>query len=88
MGRAVESSFRVRISKLVLKDNVPAGMDPCVVMGLVPKLRKTSEDHEPITVKRLCCGNWRIEDGRHRYFASVIAGRPDILAIEEVENAS
>jgi hypothetical protein len=71
--------IRIPIERLHLKKPVTAGMDPCVLLGLVPKLRKTTEDWDPILVREHV-GGWEIQDGRHRFFASVIAGRPDILA--------
>lgn len=75
--------MRVRIEDCLLKPNIPAGMNLAIVAVLVPRLRKTAKDWEPITVVREGAF-WRIMDGRHRFFASVIAGRPDILAIEEL----
>lgn len=75
-------AFRIPLERLHLKPNIPAGMDVCVLLGLVPLLRKTAQDHDPILVKE-DAGGWEIQDGRHRFFASVIAGRPDILAEQE-----
>jgi hypothetical protein len=75
--------FRVRIEDIQLKPNIPAGMDPCVVLGLVPLLRKTAQDHAPVLVRAHTQAPWLLLDGRHRFMASVIAGRCDILAIEE-----
>jgi hypothetical protein len=80
MGRP----FRAPVDRLRLKPNIPAGMDPCILLGLVPKLRKTDEDWEPIVVRLGTDGVWQIQDGRHRFFASVIAGRRDVLAVEEL----
>jgi len=78
----VGEPFRIRIEDVLLKPNIPAGMDPLVVMSRVKRLRCTAEDWEPILVTRE--GQyWRLQDGRHRFFASVIAGRSDVLAIEE-----
>jgi hypothetical protein len=74
--------FRIPLERLHVKPNIPAGMDPCILLGLVPLLRKTAEDHTPILVKEHGDG-WEIQDGRHRYVASLIAGRPDILAEQE-----
>jgi hypothetical protein len=76
--------FRVPVERLHLLPNIPAGMCPSTLLGLVPLLRKTGEDHPPILVREDGDG-WQILDGRHRFFASVIAGRPDVLA--EVEHA-
>lgn len=76
--------FRVPINRLRFKDPIPAGMDAGVLLGLVPMLRKTAEDPPPIRVVDECphCGTWTAGDGRHRWIASVIAGRADVLADE------
>jgi hypothetical protein len=54
-------------------------MNPLVVMSLVYMYRSTTEDAPPITVQREG-KHYRILDGRHRYIASVIAGRRRVLA--------
>jgi hypothetical protein len=54
-------------------------MNPLVVMSLTYMYRSTTEDAPPITVKREG-KHYRILDGRHRYIASVIAGRRRVLA--------
>lgn len=74
------NTFRVRVEDLRLKPNIPAGMDPYVLLGLVPLMRRTAQDHTPIRVLPLGDGTWRVMDGRHRFLAAVIAGRPDVLA--------
>lgn len=77
--------FHVPITRLHFKPNVPAGMDPCVLLGLVPRMRRTTEDYEPIRVERSSCctdGCWTVHDGRHRWVAAVIAGRQTVLAEE------
>lgn len=75
--------FRIPVDRLRVKPNIPAGMDPFVLMGLVPLLKRTAQDHDPIVVRLISDGCWQIMDGRHRFFAAVIAGRPDVLAVEE-----
>jgi hypothetical protein len=74
---------RIRIDKCLLKPNIPAGMNHLVIMSLV-YFYKTSDDHtHPITVRKEG-KHYRIMDGRHRWMASVIAGRRKVLAqIEE-----
>jgi hypothetical protein len=86
-------TFRVPLEHLLLKHPVTAGMDLDVVAALVPLLRETTQDHDPIEVSWMSwvwsdtpsrIGRdrfelWRIQDGRHRFFASVVAGRSDIL---------
>lgn len=82
MGRADERTFRVPLEQLQFKRNPPAGMNPYVIMGLVPLLKGSTEDHEPILVRQ-DGDHWLVLDGRHRFVASLIAGRPDVLAVEE-----
>ena len=72
---------RIRVDHCLIVPNVSAGMNPLVIMSLAYLYRSTTEDAEPITVRRE--GDyWRIVDGRHRWMASVIAGRRRVLATE------
>lgn len=80
---AAPATFRVRVEDLRLLPNIPAGMDFGVVGGMLNLLRTTCEDHVPILVRRDGDG-WRILDGRYRFMAAVVAGRPDVLAVEEI----
>lgn len=73
---------RIRVDRILVPPNVASGMNPLVVMSLAYLYRSTTEDAPPITVTR-DGRNYRITDGRHRYIASVIAGRRRVLA--EVE---
>jgi hypothetical protein len=73
--------MRIPVDRLLLKPAVTVGMSPWVLHSLAHRYRTTTEDADPITVTALDGGLYRIEDGRHRYFASVIAGRPDVLAV-------
>jgi hypothetical protein len=74
---------RIPVDRLLLKPAVSAGMSPFVLLSLAHLFRTTTEDADPITVTALDGGLYRVDDGRHRYFASVIAGRPDVLATLE-----
>lgn len=80
-----EVTFRVPIDRLRFKHPVAAGMNPFTLLGMVPHLRNSHGDHEPIVVSPPCpsCGDRIVLDGRHRWIASVIAGRVDVLAKEE-----
>lgn len=71
------------ISRLVLKDNVPAGASVWVLASLVLLYRNSTDDAPPAEVRYLTSGYWLVLDGRHRYLASVIAGRPDLLCEPE-----
>jgi hypothetical protein len=73
--------FRVRIEDLLLPPNLPAGMDVLTLFSLAALLHKTTEDPEPVSVRRED-SHWRITDGRHRAIAALIAGRTDVLAEE------
>lgn len=70
---------RIAVHRLLYKPNAVSGMNPLVVMSLTYYYRSGVLDAEPITVKREG-ENYRIMDGRHRAVASMIAGRPDVLA--------
>jgi ParB-like nuclease domain len=83
----VAETFRVRIEDLRVGPNVAAGANPYVIMGLVPLLKGSTQDHEPITVRPLPDGTFRVIDGRHRFIASIIAGRPDVLATLDTQEA-
>lgn len=78
-------TIRVPVEKLRFKAPIAAGMNAFTLMGMVPLLRNTSEDHDPILVSPACptCGDRIVLDGRHRWIANVVAGRPDVLAEEE-----
>lgn len=78
-------TFQARIDRLRFKDPIAAGLNPYNLLGMVPLLRGSNEDHDPILVSPACptCGDRIVLDGRHRWIASVIAGRSTVLAIEE-----
>jgi hypothetical protein len=70
---------RIRVENLIFKPNIPAGMNPLVLMSLTHRLRSDLGDPEPIKVKRE--GElYRVLDGRHRAIAAIVAGRHDVLA--------
>jgi hypothetical protein len=77
---------RIRIEDLIFKPNVPAGMNPLVLMSLAHGLRSNLGDPEPIIVRRE--GElYRVLDGRHRAIGAMVAGRPDVLAELDSEAA-
>jgi hypothetical protein len=71
----------IRIEDLRFGPNPPAGLNPLKLMALAYQLAATTEELEPVEVTRDIDG-WRIHDGRHRAVAAMIAGRPDVLAVE------
>jgi hypothetical protein len=73
------ATFRVPIERILLRPNVPCGMDYAVIGGMLKRLRTSREDCDPVSVTPEG-ENFRLDDGRHRFFAAVIAGRTDILA--------
>lgn len=75
--------FRVPVDRLVIKPNIPAGMNIETIVSKIKLYRTTAEDEEPTLVRLEPSGFYRILDGRHRFFAAVIAGRVDLLCIEE-----
>lgn len=78
--------LRIPLSTLRFKPPVTAGLDFFTLAALVPRMRNTSEDYDPVVVGPPCgcCGVRLVMDGRHRVIASIAAGRQDILAIEEL----
>jgi hypothetical protein len=76
------TTFRIPLDDIKVLKPVPCGMDPYVLMSLVPLMRTTTEDHEPVLVRREGDG-WRLVDGRHRWVAALMGGRQDILARDE-----
>ena len=81
MSKAAKArhAFLVPIEYLNLPPNVPAGMNPLVLMSLAYKLRSSTEHVEPITIRDSSDNTWQIVDGRHRFIAHVIAGRSEVL---------
>ena len=79
-------TFRVPLHHLVLLEAVPCGMDFGEVGGKLKLLRTTTEDEHPVTVRRregLPAPYWELVDGRHRFVAALVAGRHDLLAVED-----
>lgn len=72
----------ISVEKLLYKPNAPSGMNVLVVMSLTYFYRSGVVDTTPIVVRREG-DNYRILDGRHRAVASMIAGRPTVLAVIE-----
>jgi hypothetical protein len=84
-------TFRQPIDRVRFKDGyVPAGMSPFTLLGMVPLLRNTNMDHDPILLGPpcCCCGVREETDGRHRWIANVIAGRPDVLATPDLTRSA
>jgi len=78
-------AFYIDLDRLIMAKPAPAGSDPLVVMSLAYHYRTTLADVEPILVRHsgMVAGGrayYTITDGKHRFMASMIAGRERILA--------
>ena len=82
------SPFRVPIEHVRLPRNVAAGCNFLKIGAYAHLLRGTTEDLEPVVVAFEAKESWRLVDGRHRYLAAVIAGRPDVLCVQAAEEAA
>lgn len=73
----------VPLHNLVFKPNMPAGLDWAVIGMWVVRFRKTPQPCDPpIEISHISETEfWRIEDGRHRVVAAMIAGRTHIDAV-------
>jgi hypothetical protein len=78
-------TLRVPIQRLRFKDPITAGMNPYNLLGMVPLVRDHALDHPAALVGPPCssCGTRTVLDGRHRWIASVMAGRHDLLTEED-----
>ncbi len=73
--------FLLPVHEIRLAPVLPCGLAPLTLYAIACTLRNTHELVEPVQVERR--GNeWHLVDGRHRYVASIIAGRSDIRCVE------
>lgn len=81
MGTLVE----LPLHELVPAPNIPAGLNPLVVMAVAHTLRNAADGGygpcktAPIRVRSGPDGRWEITDGRHRWMAHWIAGKSSAL---------
>lgn len=68
------------VERVLLPPSITAGMNVMVLVSLAYMLRTSRRDPEPVLLAPEGA-LWRIEDGRHRFMAAVIAGRPDVLGV-------
>jgi hypothetical protein len=73
---------RIRVDRILLPEPVSAGMNFVVLGSMAHHYRSTTDDLDPIMVTREG-KHYRITDGRHRWLASVIAGRRRVLTTVE-----
>jgi len=81
----VDGSVRVPLHMIRVRPNVTAGMNLLVVAVLVQLMRCSTDDPDPALVVPDGDG-WRVTDGRHRYVAALMAGRPDLLCVVDVRD--
>jgi len=79
----MSKSFRVELKDLSIRKNVVVGCNFLTIASLVQMMKGTTEDPKPAIIRRKKNGGWEILDGRHRYTSAIIAGRNDLLCIEE-----
>lgn len=72
--------MRIPLQYLRILPNITAGANPLVIMSLAYMMRSNNSDPPPIIVHRNSDTDYTIIDGRHRFIAAIIAGRPDILS--------
>ena len=78
-----DRTIYIPVENICFGKNPPAGMNFLKLGAMAYHLRSTAEDLDPIEVTRTPDhGVYRVHDGRHRVIASIIAGRPTVLAKE------
>ena len=81
-----ESAFEVPIACLLFPIPVADGLNMAMLISLYDWM-VTDPDWSPSPIRLARArseGLWRIEDGRHRVIASMMAGRTHVLAVESV----
>jgi ParB-like chromosome segregation protein Spo0J len=76
----------IPLELLRFQPNMPAGMNPLVLMSLAYALRSSVADVDPILVQPHGDG-WLVLDGRHRTMAHWIAGRSTALCVEDTDGS-
>lgn len=79
------TSFEAPIACLLFPIPVTDGLNLAVLISLYDWMI-VDPDWHPLPVKLARAqtdGLWRIEDGRHRVIASMMAGRTHVLAVED-----
>jgi hypothetical protein len=84
------NTLRIPLENVLIRENIPAGMNFLLLGALAYKLRSSRADLEPIVVRLVYPNSglplYEILDGRHRFIAAVIAGRMDVLATFETDD--
>jgi hypothetical protein len=74
--------FQLPVHVIRPQEPVPAGMSVLVMCAVAATLRNTHDQVEPVQVRRDDVGEWHLVEGRHRWLAHWIAGRPLIWCVE------
>lgn len=86
------SEVEIPLEQLVPQPNIPAGMNPLVIMAVAHTLRNAADGGygacrtAPIEVTPLSDGRFQIEDGRHRWMAHWIAGKSTATCVVDVDH--
>lgn len=72
--------MQVPLDRILMCEPVSAGMNVLVLFSLAHLYRSSNEHVEPIHIRHVSDGIYRITDGRHRAIASLIAGRKTVEA--------
>jgi hypothetical protein len=73
--------FHLPVHVIRPQEPLPAGMSVLVLCAVAERLRNSHEPIEPVRVRQEA-GGWLLVDGRHRWLAHWIAGRPLIWCVE------
>jgi hypothetical protein len=76
-----DQPFLLPVHELHPQEPIPAGMSVLVMCAVAEKLRNTHDPITPVEVRKVD-GEWQLVEGRHRWLAHWIAGRPLIRCVE------
>jgi hypothetical protein len=82
MVAVMAEPFLLPVHELHPQEPIPAGMSVLVMCAVAERLRNTHEQITPVQVRRQDDGGWLLVEGRHRWLAHWIAGRPLIRCVE------
>jgi hypothetical protein len=77
----MEQPFLLPVHELHPPEPIPAGMSVLVMCAVAERLRNTHDPITPVEVRKVD-GGWLLVEGRHRWLAHWIAGRPLIRCVE------
>jgi hypothetical protein len=77
----MDQPFLLPVHELRPPEPIPAGMSVLVMCAVAERLRNSHEPITPVQVRKVD-GEWLLVEGRHRWLAHWIAGRPLIRCVE------